>query len=50
VVFPKADHGLIERNGATVAYSAKLFDITADWINDRKLPASGKFIVMPSEN
>ncbi len=54
VIFPKADHGLIERtrttDGATTAYSAQLFDIAADWIKDRKLPAAGNFIVMPTAN
>lgn len=51
VVFPNADHGLIERTkaagGETKAYSAHLFDITGDWIKDQKLPATGSFIVMP---
>jgi pimeloyl-ACP methyl ester carboxylesterase len=54
VVFPKADHGLIERTksaqGMTAAYSPQLFDITASWIKDRKLPAAGDFIVMPTAN
>ncbi len=52
VVFPNADHGLIEpirtANGVAQAYSAKLFDLTADWINDKKLPASGRFVNMPA--
>lgn len=52
VVFPKADHGLIEpvtaANGVSRAYSAKLFDLTADWILDKKLPAPGRFINMPA--
>ena len=52
VVFPKADHGLIERtktaDGTTSAYSAGLFDITADWIKDKRLPGSGAFVVMPT--
>ena len=51
VVFPKADHGLIESaqtdDGVTSFYSPKLFDITADWIKDQKLPGSGRFIHMP---
>lgn len=51
VVFPKADHGLIERSkvaaGGATAYSSQLFDVTADWIKTRKLPASRKFVVMP---
>ena len=49
---PNADHGLIESietaDGTTKTYSAHLFDVTADWIDDRKLPAAGKFIVMPT--
>lgn len=52
VVFPKADHGLIERaktaDGTTSAYSARLFDIAADWIKDTRLPAPGRFVVMPA--
>ncbi len=51
VVFPKADHGLVENtktaDGVTMAYSDQLFDVTARWIKDQKLPAAGKFIVMP---
>jgi uncharacterized protein len=54
VVFPNADHGLIEplptSYGTAMSYSPKLFDIAADWIKDLKLPAKGKFIVMPSAN
>lgn len=46
VVFPKADHGLIERSKS--AYAAGLFDITADWIKDRKLPGTGAFVVAPA--
>jgi uncharacterized protein len=52
VVFPKADHGLIETvsttDGMAMAYSAKLFDLTAGWIKDNKLPAAGRFINMPA--
>jgi uncharacterized protein len=53
VVFPKADHGMIEPvstpKGSVPAakLSAKLFDVTAEWILQRKLPASGRFIMMP---
>jgi uncharacterized protein len=51
VVFPDADHGLIEQiktpEGLRSAYSAKLFDVTADWIKAQKLPSAEKFIVMP---
>lgn len=51
VVFPKADHGLIEpmrtASGMAMAYSAKLFDLTADWIKYRQFPASGRFLNMP---
>ena len=52
VVFPKADHGLIESfrtdDGVVSNYSARLFDITADWIKDQRLPGSGRFIQMPT--
>ena len=52
VVFPKADHGLIEpfqtTDGVVSSYSAGLFDITTDWIKDRKLPGPGTFIQMPA--
>jgi len=48
VVFPNADHGLIEHiqtvNGPSIAYSAKLFDLTADWIKSQRLPQSGRSI------
>jgi pimeloyl-ACP methyl ester carboxylesterase len=47
VVFPKADHGLIERTGTTTAYAARLFDITATWILDKQLPGPGNFVVVP---
>jgi pimeloyl-ACP methyl ester carboxylesterase len=49
VVFPAADHGLIERgpDGAAV-YSAGLFDIAADWITEGRLPGRGAFVVMPT--
>ena len=54
VVFPKADHGLIESSktadGVVQAYSAKLFDVAADWIKDQRLPQSGSFINMPDVN
>jgi uncharacterized protein len=54
VVFPKADHGLVEQTrnagGVTQVYSARLFDVAADWIKARKLPAAGEFIVMPTAN
>jgi pimeloyl-ACP methyl ester carboxylesterase len=52
VVFPKADHGLIERTktpeGMMSSYSAGLFDIAAAWIKDRKLPGAGNFVVVPT--
>lgn len=52
VVFPEADHGLIEKievNGKTVlAYSTGKFDIVADWIEQRKLPKKSHFLVMPA--
>jgi dienelactone hydrolase len=57
VVFPKADHGLIEpvtipsttatATGTPMAYSAKLFDLTAGWIKHNTLPAPGRFVTMP---
>jgi uncharacterized protein len=51
LVFPNADHGLIETiksaDGEAMAYSAQLFDVTADWIKSQKLPGKGSFIVMP---
>jgi uncharacterized protein len=52
VVFPKADHGLIESkrtpNGVAMAYSAKLFDLTADWIKHKKPLPQKRFTIMPS--
>ncbi|MCV2353265.1 CocE/NonD family hydrolase [Paucibacter sp. B2R-40] len=52
VLFPRADHGLIEpiqtADGVAMAYSAKLFDVAADWIKGQKLPAAGMFIEMPA--
>ena len=52
VVFPHADHGLIEStqtaDGVAMAYTAKLFDVAADWIKAQRLPAAGKFIEMPT--
>jgi uncharacterized protein len=52
LVFPKADHGLIERTttakGVVMLYCATLFDLTADWIKDKKHPASGRFVNMPA--
>jgi uncharacterized protein len=51
VVFPKADHGLIEAkrtsNGVAMAYSARLFDVTADWITHSRLPVQTRFVIMP---
>lgn len=45
VVFPNADHGLVEPvetpEGAVLAYPARLFDLTADWIGGAALPARG---------
>jgi uncharacterized protein len=52
VVFPKADHGLIEAvstpDGKAMAYSSGLFGLTADWITQHRLPAHGRFIHMPA--
>lgn len=52
VVFPNADHGLVERtaDGLSTIYSTRQFDVAADWIKNGKLPASGSFIVMPKTN
>jgi uncharacterized protein len=54
VVFPKADHGLIEStrtsNGVAMAYSAKLFDLTADWIKHTKHSAQNRFMIMSPAN
>jgi uncharacterized protein len=51
VVFPNADHGMIERiktdDGDAMAFSERLFDITADWIRTQRLPAKGNFLIMP---
>lgn len=51
VVFPDADHGLIESSttvdGEALAYSSGLFDVAADWIRDGKLPGQDNFIVVP---
>lgn len=51
VIFPDADHGLIERTatgeGTTTRYSARLFDIAADWIKHSKRPAAATFVTMP---
>lgn len=56
VVFPNADHGLVETaattpaplaNGSATVYSAGVFDITADWIKSNKRPAPERFITMP---
>jgi hypothetical protein len=50
VVFPKAEHGLVQPADATgpaMAYAPQLFDVTADWIKRGKLPGAGRFVVMP---
>lgn len=52
VVFPRADHGLIETvpqaDGRSVpAYTPGLFDVTADWILRGRLPGAGPFVVLP---
>ncbi|WP_088311167.1 alpha/beta hydrolase family protein [Novosphingobium sp. B 225] len=51
VVFPKADHGLIEpasgNAGAAKVYSAGQFDIAANWIKSGTLPGAGQFILLP---
>jgi uncharacterized protein len=52
LVFPKAGHGLIEptqtADGVGMTYSARLFDLTADWIKHQKMPGSGRFVNMPA--
>ena len=52
VVFPNADHGLVQpittTDGDAMAYSPQLFDVTTAWIKDRSLPAAGNFITMPA--
>lgn len=54
VVYPKADHGLIERvhtpDGTVSAHPGGLFDLVATWIEDRRLPAKGRFVVMPASD
>lgn len=49
VVFPRADHGLIEpmAGGGGMTYSPRLFDIAADWIKSGKLPGRSRFVSMP---
>lgn len=52
IVFPRADHGLIETRTPTdgrrlPVYSAGLFDATADWVLRGTLPGAGRFVVMP---
>jgi dienelactone hydrolase len=51
MVFPTADHGLIERtkraDGVVTAYAERVFDLTAQWISDRSRPARARFVVMP---
>ena len=52
VVFPRADHGLVEtvetRDGPAVAYAPAVFDVVAAWITTGRLPQRGRFIVMPA--
>lgn len=54
IVFPKADHGLVESmqtaDGAALAYSSRIFDIAADWIKTDKRPTKNRFHVMPPAN
>lgn len=54
VVFPKADHGLIEPittpDGTAMGYSPRLFDVAADWIKTGKRPEAGNFVIMPLAN
>jgi uncharacterized protein len=50
VVFPKADHGLVEvshQNGRTeTGFSPRLFDITAAWIKHSTIPGQTAFTVL----
>jgi uncharacterized protein len=50
VVFPNADHGLIEPmtvDGATSpSYAAHQFDVAANWISTSALPGRGRFVTM----
>jgi uncharacterized protein len=48
VVFPRADHGLIEpmSEGRGMTFSPRLFDVAADWIQSAKLPGKGRFVTM----
>lgn len=50
VVFPRADHGLVEPapapNDAALAFSARQFDLAADWIKHGRLPSRSRFIQM----
>ena len=52
VVFPNADHGLVEPvstpDGVVIAYSPNVFDVAATWIGANRLPLPGGFIVMPT--
>jgi uncharacterized protein len=54
VVFPPADHGLIETittvDGPKMVLSDRQFDIAADWIKDGSLPGAGNFIVLKKIN
>jgi uncharacterized protein len=51
VVFPNADHGLMEPisgpGGNRTGFSPKLFDVAAAWIVRRSLPGRDRMIVMP---
>lgn len=50
LVFPRADHGLVETvstaQGPALAYTPRLFDLTADWIIHGRLPGTGRFITL----
>lgn len=54
IVFPKADHGLIETvttpHGTAIACSARPSDVTSDWITRGGLSGPQRFIVMPEAN
>jgi uncharacterized protein len=51
VVFPRADHGLIEQvdspEGRRSILSARQFDVAVNWIKSERMPGSGRFVIMP---
>lgn len=53
VVFPNADHGLIETrkraNTAEAVLSPGQFDIAAQWIKRNSLPGAGRFVILQGD-